>query len=82
MKLRFPPRRRPPKHPLPKPEQGRYHLIRFIRSDGRLDIFGEKFMVPPETIYEYVRATVDVENQRLRIYLDGTLIDEHDYRLR
>ena len=30
-------------HPLPKPEHGKYHVVRFIRSDGWLDIFSEKF---------------------------------------
>lgn len=27
-----------PKHPLPKPEHGRYHLVRFIRGDALLEI--------------------------------------------
>lgn len=82
VRLRFPPHPQAPNHPLPKPDKGRYHLVRFIRSDARVDIFGEKFPVPPEAIYEYVRATVDVEKQTLGIYLDGHLIEEHDYRLR
>jgi len=80
--LRFPPSCQPPRCPLPKPETGRYHLIRFIRSDGILNIFGEKFQAPPETVYEYVRATIDVDQQRLRVYLDHIIVDEHEYRLR
>jgi hypothetical protein len=80
--LRFPPREQPPTHPLPKPEKGRYHLIRFIRSDGVLNILGEKFRVPPEAIYEYLRATIDVGQQRLSLFLDNKKIDEHLYRLR
>ena len=80
--LRFPPPLPPPRHPLPKPDRGCYHLIRFIRSDGRLDVFGEKFPMPSETIYEYVRATVDVATQRLGVSLDGVLVDEREYRLR
>lgn len=80
--LRFPPTPQAPRVPLPKPCTGRYHLIRFIRSAGRLDVFGEKFPVPPETIYEYVRATVDVERQRLGVYLDDVQVDEYEYRLR
>lgn len=79
--LRFPPTLEAPQVPLPKPRTGRYHLIRFIRSDGRLDVFGEKFLVPPETLYEYVRATVDVDRQRLGVYLDAVQVDEHAYRL-
>ncbi len=80
-KLRFPASLLPPQHPLPKPQFGRYHLIRFIRSDGLLDVFGEKFRTPPEAAYEYVQATVDVQLQRLQIRLDGTLIEEHQYGL-
>lgn len=80
--LRFPPTVDAPRHPLPKPTSGRYHLIRFIRSDEVLDLFGEKFRAPPESTYEYVRATIDVARQRLELYLDGVLIDEHAYALR
>lgn len=81
-KLRFPPTPEAPRYPLPKPDRGRYHLVRFVRSDGRLDIFGESFQAPPEATYEYVRITVDVERQRLLVFLDGTLLDEHEYRCR
>ena len=82
MTLRFPPTPQPPQCPLPKPETGRYHLIRFIRSDEILNVFGEKFKAPPETIYEYVRATIDVDRQRLCVYLDHIAVDEHRYRVR
>jgi hypothetical protein len=80
--LRFPPTPEAPRHALPKPERGRYHLLRFVRSDRLLDVFGERFTAPPETTYEYVRLTVDVEHQRLLVFLDGTLLDEHRYSLR
>jgi len=79
--LRLPPQRKPPRYPLPKPETGRYHLIRFVRSDGRLNVFGEIFPAPPEATYEYLRLTIDVERQRLGVFLDGKQIDEHSYRL-
>ena len=82
VKLRFPPTAEAPRHPLPKPERGRYHLVRFVRSDAVLNVFGEKFPAPPEAIYEYVRLTVDVDTQRLLVYLDGQVLDEHDYHLR
>jgi hypothetical protein len=67
---------------LAKPEQGRYHIIRFVRSDGLLDVFGETFQAPPEAVYEYVRLTVDVAQQCLSVFLDGAVIDEHEYRSR
>lgn len=81
-KLSFPTKHKPPQCPLPKPETGRYHLMRFVRSDGRLNIFGETFPAPPEAIYEYVRLTIDVERQCLGVFLDDKQIDEHNYTMR
>ena len=80
--LRFPSKPQAPRISLTKPRQGRYHVIRFIRSVGILNIFGEKFSVFSEAVYEYVQATIDVTRQRLRLYLDGELIDEQEYRIR
>jgi putative transposase len=81
-KLAFPIKNDAPRHPLDKPEEGCYHLVRFIRSNCRLDIFGEIFLVPPETQYEYVVATIDVKEQKLKLFLDTIQIEEYDYRLR
>ncbi len=80
--LVFPAHERPPQVPLPKPETGRYHLVRFIRSDRRLNIFGERFRVPPEAVYAYVVATIDVACQCLTVHLGEDLIAEWPYRLR
>lgn len=80
--FRFPAPEAPPCIPLLKPEAGRYHLVRFIRSDRRLDIFGERFPLPPEAEYEYVVATVEVEHQRLSVTLGADPIEEFPYRLR
>jgi hypothetical protein len=80
--LRFPTGEVAPRVPLPKPEAGCYHLVRFIRSDRRLDIFGERFLLPPEAEYAYVVATVDVARQRLRVMLGADLVTELRYQLR
>jgi len=80
--IRLPESPTAPRHPLPKPERGRYHLVRFIRGDAVLDVFGEKFRVPPEVVYEYVIATIDVARQKLSITLNEVIVDEHDYWLR
>ena len=80
--IRLPTSATPPQHPLPKPERGRYHLVRFIRSDGLLDIFSERFRLPPEAVYEYVIATIDVARQRISVTIDGAVIEEYHYQLR
>jgi transposase InsO family protein len=82
VELKFPTTDQPPKHPLAKPDVGKYHLVRLIRSDRMLDIFGERFPVPPETQYQYVVATVDVQEQKLKLYMDKQQIEEFEYKMR
>lgn len=78
----FPASAEAPRYPLPKPESGYYHLVRFIRSDARLDVFGERFRLPPETVYEYAVATVDVTRQKLSVSIAEMTVAEFDYALR
>ena len=80
--LRFPNPKDEPQQQLKKPEAGRYHLVRLIRSDLKLNILGELFPVPPEVKLEYVVATIDVKEQKLKLYLGKTQIDEFGYELR
>ena len=80
--LRFPPDQMVPKAPMEKPQSGRYHLIRLIRSDCTLDIFGERFHVPSNLQYEYVVATIDVKEQKLKLIHEEIQVDEFDYKLR
>ena len=80
--IRFPDSTTAPTWPLPKPKMGRYHLVRFIRSDAILNVFGEKFRLPPEATYQYAVATVDVAEQDLTVEVGGATIDRFDYRLR
>jgi putative transposase len=79
--LRFPLEKQAPNYPLSKPMSGKYHVVRFIRNDGLLDVFGEKFRLPTETHYEYVRATIDVKEQKLNVYLDKTQVDKINYNM-
>ena len=81
-KLRFPTAVEAPRHRLKKPETGRYHLVRLIRSDLKLNIFGEIFQVPPELQLEYVVATINVKEQKLKLFLDKIQVDEFSYKLR
>ena len=56
--------------------------MRFIRSDGILDVFGEHFQLPEEAVYEYVTATIHVAQERMVVDMGGTKIGEVAYRLR
>lgn len=80
--LRYPLDEVAPKAPLAKPQRGRYHLIRLIRSDCRLSVFGETFPVAPDLQYEYVVATIDVKEQKLKLFLQDLQVEEFDYKLR
>lgn len=60
---------------------GYVHLIRFIRSNRVLDIFGEKFSMPIEVEYEYVWVTIDTAKETLSIYHDSKLIEKLDHPL-
>ena len=82
IKLRFPGDVEPPRHRLTKPTTGRYHLVRLIRSDLKINIFGELFQVPSELMYEYIVATINVKDQKLQLFLGKSQIEEYDYKLR
>lgn len=60
---------------------GHVHLIRLIRSNRILDIFGEHYLMPKNLVYEYVWATIDTKQQKLSIYHDKNLEKEFDYPL-
>jgi hypothetical protein len=64
-----------------KTESGYIHLIRFIRSNGILNIFGEKFPVNESLVYEYVRATIIVKEQKIKLFHQDNLVDEIEYEL-
>ena len=60
---------------------GTIYLIRFIRSDRKLDIFGEKFEVSKDLVYSYVRAAIVTEIHRLQVYHGKELVHVFEYRL-
>jgi hypothetical protein len=80
-KLIFPTQDKAPRHPLKRPASGRYHIIRYIRNDLSLTIFGERFAAPKETQYGYVVATIDVKEQKLKLFMDNKQVEEYDYQL-
>lgn len=80
-KLKFPPFKQAPRLPLKKPDKGSYHFVRLIRSDLCLRIFTEKFYLPSDLMFEYVIATVDVKEQKLKVSHNKNIIEEFNYTL-
>jgi hypothetical protein len=73
-----------PNTKLPKLDEiadGNIILIRFIRSDRLLDVFGEKFKVSKDLVYSYVKAIIVTKIHRLQLYLGDEFISASDYRL-
>jgi putative transposase len=61
--------------------EGEIKLIRFIRSDRKLNIFGETFLVKSELVYHYVEAVISITAQALKVYRDNQLIQEFVYQV-
>jgi putative transposase len=60
---------------------GNIIVIRFIRSDRKLDVFGEKFQVPQDLVYSYGKAVIVTKIHALQLYLDENLVKTFDYQL-
>ena len=61
--------------------EGNIILIRFVRSNQILDIFGEKFKVSKDLVYSYVKAVIVTKIGTLQIYVGDEFIESLDYRL-
>ena len=57
------------------------HFIRFIRSDLKLRIRGESFLMPKEAMYQYVKATIYTKWHILNVFINDTRIAQFDYPL-
>jgi len=62
-------------------EDGNIILIRFIRSDRKLNIFGESFIVHKDLAYSYVKAVIVTKIQRLQVYQGEELVESFKYVL-
>ncbi len=60
---------------------GNIILIRFIRSNRVLNVFGEKFILSKELVYSYIKAVIVPSIHSLQVYLGDELVDQFDYRL-
>ncbi|HSL25692.1 MAG TPA: hypothetical protein VLA54_05355 [Acidimicrobiia bacterium] len=52
------------------PARGRIEAVRFIRSNGVLDLWGHKVFFQPEHTYRYVLATIRVRAREVIVVTD------------
>ncbi len=69
-----------PKERLPL-NSGEIHVIRFIRSNLKFNIFGLSFSLPKETQYEYIKGVIITDEHRLVIFKDQEYITEFKFPL-
>ena len=60
-------------------EEGEVIIIRFIRSDRRLNLFGEMFLVKEELIYSYVEAIIVIASHKLIVKRDEIIEHIFEY---
>lgn len=60
---------------------GNIILIRFIRSDRKMDVFGEKFIVSKDLIYSYVKAVIITACHAINVFLGDKLVETFEYRM-
>jgi hypothetical protein len=68
----------PDKIPL---EDGEVIIIRFIRSNRNLNIFGEVFLVKEELIYSYVEAIIIIASHKLIVKRDEIIEHIFEYQV-
>ena len=67
--------------------EGRVHFIRRVSEQGRIDILKESFRVSKRLAGEYVWATIDVRQKKLRIYhrhsqrAVAKMVKQHPYQI-
>jgi putative transposase len=56
--------------------EGEVHVIRFIRSDLKFNIFGLSFNLPEKTQYEYILGVIITQEHKLKIFKEHEPITE------
>lgn len=64
------------------PARGHIEVVRYIRSNRRIDLFGKAITVTEDQTHQYVTAIVKVRaKQVIVVTLDGEIIHSGDYKL-
>ena len=61
--------------------EGKVSFIRWVSKASRIDIFTEKFDVPDNLRYQYVKATILTKDNVLQIWHQDDLVKEYPYYL-
>lgn len=76
-------RRFPPPGPCPALDAevpaGRIHVVRLVRSDQRVDLFGLRLRLRVQYMYRYAHAIISTAERCVRIFVDGVLVKEHPW---
>jgi len=68
--------------PTALPAQGRIEVVRYIRSNRHLDLFGTGITLPEDQTHQYVTAIIKVRAKKLIVVtLDGEIIHDSDFKL-
>lgn len=68
--------------PTELPARGRIEVVRFIRSNRQLDLFGKRITIASEHTHRYVTAIIRVRARQLTVVtLDGEIIHQSDFNL-
>ncbi len=64
------------------PAQGRIEVVRYIRSNRRVDLFGKRITVAKDQTHQYVTAIIKVRSKKVTVVtLDGEIIHDGDYQI-
>jgi putative transposase len=68
--------------PTSLPAKGRIEVVRYIRSNRRVDLFGKRLTVAEEHTHQYVTATIAVRAKHLTVItMDGEIIHDGEFSL-
>lgn len=80
LNLTTPAPRYTPPHRLPR--RGRIEVVRFVRSNRRVDLFGHHINLSEQHTYRYVTAIISVRRQHVTVVTtDGEIAHEGHFRL-
>ncbi len=64
------------------PARGRIEVVRYVRSNRRVDLFGKRITVADDQTHQYVTAIIKVRAKRVIVVtLDGEIIHDGDFNL-